>query len=92
MKVETAASIRRGELHDVQYNVINKQKGGMVMKRLLFVSLVMILVVVLSGPSYAAPKMKVVTETFFVDSSDPDIKLHVKNKHLSGKKVLWCEA
>jgi len=92
VKVETAASIRRGELHDVQYNVINKQKGGMGMKRLLLCALFVILVLAMSGPLYAAPKMKVVTETFFVDSSDPDIKLHVKNKHLSGKKVLWCEA
>jgi hypothetical protein len=62
------------------------------MKRLLLCALVVMLVLVFSGPSYAVPKMKVVTETFFVDSSDPGIKLHVRNKHLSGKKVLWCEA
>jgi pimeloyl-ACP methyl ester carboxylesterase len=31
--------------------------------------------------------MKITTETFFVDASDPGIKLHVRNKHLSGEKV-----
>jgi len=62
------------------------------MKRLLLCALVVMLVLAMSGPLYAAPKMKIVTETFFGDSSDLGIKLHVRNKHLSGKKVLWCEA
>lgn len=57
------------------------------MKRLVFVSLVMLLVLAVSGPSYAVPKVKIATETFFIDSSDPGIKLHVRNKHLAGKKV-----
>jgi hypothetical protein len=80
------------ELHYTQYNVISKQKGGMIMKKLILVALVVMFVLAMSGPSYAVPKMKIVTETFFVDSSDPGIKLYVRNKHLSGKKILWCEA
>ena len=31
--------------------------------------------------------MKIATETFFIDASDPGINLHVRNKHLSDKKV-----
>ncbi|MGC1401333.1 MAG: alpha/beta fold hydrolase [Thermodesulfobacteriota bacterium] len=30
--------------------------------------------------------MKIATETFYIAASDPEIKLHVRNKHLSGKK------
>ena len=36
--------------------------------------------------SYAAPAPKITTETFFIDASDPGIKLHVRNKHLSPTK------
>jgi len=35
--------------------------------------------------------MRITTETFFVDASDPGIKLHVRNKHMSGKKVFQAD-
>ena len=44
-----------------------------------------------SGASYAASKVKIAAETFFIDASDPGIKLHVRNKHLSGKKVFAAD-
>lgn len=36
--------------------------------------------------SYAASTPKITTETFFIDASDPGIKLHVRNKYLSATK------
>ena len=57
------------------------------MKRWLTLVLMTMLVLAVSGPVYAASKIKITTETFFVDASDPGIKLHVRNKHLSGKKI-----
>lgn len=35
----------------------------------------------------SASKAMIATETFFIDATDPGIKLHVRNKHLSDKKV-----
>jgi pimeloyl-ACP methyl ester carboxylesterase len=55
-------------------------------KRWLALTLMVMLVLAVSGPVHAASKAKINTETFFVDASDPGIKLHVRNKHLSGKK------
>jgi pimeloyl-ACP methyl ester carboxylesterase len=43
------------------------------------------------GASYAAPKGKIASETFFIDASDPGIKLHVRNKHRVGKKAFPAE-
>jgi len=40
-----------------------------------------------SGPCYAVSKVKIATETFFIDATGPGIRLHVRNKHLSDKKV-----
>ena len=36
---------------------------------------------------YAAPKVKITSETLFIDATDPGIKLHVRNKHAVGKKT-----
>ena len=36
--------------------------------------------------SYAASAPKITTETFFINASDPGIKLHVRNKYLSATK------
>jgi len=57
------------------------------MKKWLVVVLMVMFVLVASGPSYAASKVKITTETFFIDATDAGIKLHVRNKHLSGKKA-----
>jgi pimeloyl-ACP methyl ester carboxylesterase len=57
------------------------------MKKWLAVLFIAMFVLVVSGPGYAAPKKKVLTETFFIDAADPGIKLHVRNKHLSGAKT-----
>jgi pimeloyl-ACP methyl ester carboxylesterase len=57
------------------------------MKRGLALTLTAVLLLAASGPVHAVSKMRITTETFFVDASDPGIKLHVRNKHMSGKKV-----
>ncbi len=57
------------------------------MKKWLAVVLMAIFVLAAGGSGYAAPKTKIVTETFSIDAADPGIKLHVRNKHLSGKKA-----
>jgi pimeloyl-ACP methyl ester carboxylesterase len=41
----------------------------------------------MSGITYAASAAKIATDTFFIDASDPGIKLHVRNKHLAAKKA-----
>ena len=56
------------------------------MKKWLVVVLMVMFVLVASGPSYAASKVKITTETFFIDATDAGIKLHVRNKYLSGKR------
>src|SRR6476646_3887260 len=40
----------------------------------------------LAGCGAMAPKFEVVTETFMIPSLDPGITVHVRNKHLSGKR------
>jgi alpha-beta hydrolase superfamily lysophospholipase len=57
------------------------------MKKCLIATFVMMFVLAVSGPSYAASKVKIATETFFIEATDPGIKLHVRNKHLSDKKA-----
>jgi pimeloyl-ACP methyl ester carboxylesterase len=57
------------------------------MKKWLAVLLMVLFALAMNGPSFAASKVKIATETFFVDAADPGIKLHVRNKHLPGKKV-----
>ncbi len=57
------------------------------MKRCLLFVLMAMFLVAAGAPAYAASKARIATETFFVDASDPGIKLHVRNKHLAGKKV-----
>jgi len=57
------------------------------MKKWLVVVLMAMFVLAVSGPSYAVSKVKIATETFFIDATDPGIKLHVRNKHVSGKKT-----
>jgi pimeloyl-ACP methyl ester carboxylesterase len=57
------------------------------MKKWLAVVFMVMFVLAVSGPSYAAAKVKITTETFFIDATDPGIKLHVRNKHVSGKKA-----
>jgi pimeloyl-ACP methyl ester carboxylesterase len=57
------------------------------MKRYLSLVLMAMLLITAGGPAYGASKAGIATETFFVNASDPGIKLHVRNKHLSGKTV-----
>jgi len=57
------------------------------MKKWLAVVFMVMFVLAASGPSYAASKVKIATETFLIDAVDPGIKLYVCNKHLPGKKV-----
>ena len=57
------------------------------MKKWLSFVLLTVFVLALSTPGLAAHKVKIATETFYIAASDPEIKLHVRNKHLSGKKI-----
>ncbi|MCX8023003.1 MAG: alpha/beta hydrolase [Syntrophorhabdaceae bacterium] len=57
------------------------------MKKLFLLSLIVILILFIVVPSYGAGKMKIATETFFIESSEPGIKLHIRNKYPAGKKV-----
>jgi pimeloyl-ACP methyl ester carboxylesterase len=62
------------------------------MKRWLVLVIVPIVVFLLAeAPGYAAPKVKIASETFFIDAIDPGIKLHVRNKHVVGKKTFAPE-
>lgn len=57
------------------------------MKKWSVLASVLISVLLLAhGAGHAASKAKIASETFFLDASDPGIKLHVRNKHPANKK------
>ena len=56
------------------------------MKEWWVVALMTMFVLAVSGSSYAA-KPAIVTETFFIEATDPGIKLHLRSKQISDKTV-----
>ncbi len=50
----------------------------------LFVILSLVAALVMAGPTYAGPN--VATETFMIPTSDPQIKVYVRNKHNANQK------
>jgi pimeloyl-ACP methyl ester carboxylesterase len=49
--------------------------------------IILMFVLGINVASYAASAPKIITKTFFIDASDPGIKLHVRNKYLSAKRL-----
>ncbi len=61
------------------------------MKTLLVVTLAAVFMLTAAGAGYAASKVRIAAETFSIQSSDPGIKLYVRNKYLSGAKMFAGE-
>lgn len=57
------------------------------MRHLFFFIFFVTALILTAGPSYAGPKNGIVTETFFIASDDPSIKLHIRNKYPSGQAL-----
>ncbi len=60
-------------------------------KAWLVVAFMAVFVFTAAGTGYASVKAKITTETFYIASSDPGIKLYVRNKYLSGAKMFAGE-
>ena len=55
------------------------------------IALIAVLILSMNGTTHGATVARIATETFFIDSSDPGIKLHVRNKYLGVKSVFRPE-